>query len=453
MRENLAPAPENGMGRAFLQPAMSTLPATRQKSAMGSNEAIPLDRDSLLQAFESFTHVAGSLETSYLRLQGELARLRHELEVKNEDLSRSLSENKRIKTYLTGLLEDLPCGVLAVDGAFRLRLGNPIARKLLAAAREGGPDWRASIPSSLCSILREIASEAPGAERIWAFDTQDGKKFFAVTCALRSQMDYAEGERVFILRDVTEQKRLEEEREFARRMRALAEMTALLAHEIRNPLGSLELFAGLIKDATKDQAEVSQWAVHMQAGLRALSATVNNVLHFHSMSPSQLAPLNAVELLANTVEFLQPLALQRGMGIEFTPRCLEVLISANAHRLQQVFFNLAINAFRAMPSGKQLKIRVGVEAEQKTGRGSSAMGSGGSRQARIDFEDEGVGIAPRHLEKIFDAGFSTTKSSPGLGLAVCKRVITDHRGALEVKSALAKGTTFSIFLPVLGASS
>lgn len=432
---------------------MPTLPATRQKCSIGpigSNEPIPLDRESLLQAFESFTHVAGSLETSYAKLQGELAMLRHELEVKNQDLARSLAENKRIKTYLAGLLEDLPCGVLAVDGAFRLRFGNPLARKLLIAAPDDSSHSLPLIPESLGSILMEIASEAPGAERIWALDTQEGKKFFAVTCAMRPQAGSADGERVFILRDATEQKRLEEEREFARRMRALAEMTALLAHEIRNPLGSLELFAGLIKDATKDQTEVSQWVVHMQAGLRALSATVNNVLHFHSMSPSQIAPLDAVELLANTVEFLQPLALQRGMGIEFTPGCLEVLIPANAHRLQQVFFNLAINAFRAMPAGKRLKIRVCIEPISQN---SLSERQGSSRKARIDFEDEGVGIAPEHLEKIFDAGFSTIKSSPGLGLAVCKRVIADHRGTLRVKSELGKGTIFSLYLPVLGAHS
>ncbi|MGH9351487.1 MAG: histidine kinase dimerization/phospho-acceptor domain-containing protein, partial [Terriglobia bacterium] len=272
---------------------MPTLPVIRQECSIGSNEPIPLDRESLIQAFESFTHVAGSLETSYLKLQGELAMLRHELEIKNQDLARSLTENKRIKTYLSGLLEDLPCGVLAVDGAFRLRFGNPLARKLLVATPKAGRHSSDSIPDTLCSILKEIASEAPGAERTWALETQEGKKFFAVTCAMRSQASDAEGETVFILRDATEQKRLEEEREFARRMRALAEMTALLAHEIRNPLGSLELFAGLIKDATKDQTEVSQWVVHMQAGLRALSATVNNVLHFHSMAPSQLTPLNA----------------------------------------------------------------------------------------------------------------------------------------------------------------
>lgn len=369
--------------------------------------------------------------------------LRHELEIKNQDLGRSLAENKRIKTYLAGLLEDLPCGVLAVDGRFQLRFGNPLAHKLLAGAPDAGVHSGASIPDNLRSILKEIASEVRGAERIWALETREGKKFFAVTCAMRPQGSDAQGEMVFILRDATEQKRFEEEREFARRMKALAEMTALLAHEIRNPLGSLELFAGLIRDATKDQTEVSQWIVHMQAGLRALSATVNNVLHFHSMAPSQLAPLNAVRLLADTIEFLQPLALQRGMGIEFNADCREVLIPANAHRLQQVFFNLAINAFRAMPAGKRLKIRVGVEPIGQ---------AGGSRRARIDFEDDGVGIAPEHLEKIFDAGFTTMKSSPGLGLAVCKRVTAHHRGTIRVESELGKGTTFSLYLPLLGAN-
>jgi signal transduction histidine kinase len=164
------------------------------------------------------------------------------------------------------------------------------------------------------------------------------------------------------------------------------------------------------------------------------------VLHFHSMPPSRLAPLNVVQLLANTIEFLQPLALQRGMGIEFAPACGEILIPGDAHRLQQVFFNLAINAFRAMLAGKRLKIRAGIERQ------------GNLRKAKIDFEDEGVGIAPENLEKIFDAGFTTVKSSPGLGLAVCRKITAQHKGEIEVGSVPGKGTTFSLYFPVLGAA-
>ena len=398
-----------------------------------------MDRNSLAQAFESFTHVAGSLEHSYTMLQGELARLRRELEVRNRDLARSLAENQRMQAYLASLLEDLPCAVVSVDTDFHLSFANPQASTLVVTKPGESLASGASIPESLRAILKEVVSEPAGAERIWAFQAQEGQKFVAVTCATRPRGCTPGGEWIFILRDVTEQKRLEEEREVSRRMRALAEMTALLAHEIRNPLGSLELFAGLIKEATRDQADVSQWVVHLQAGLRALAATVNNVLHFYSLPPSQLAPLDLVRLLAKTIEFLQPLALQRGMGIEFAPACKEVFIAGDAYRLQQVFFNLAINAFRAMSAGKRLRISALIEERS------------GSRAAKIEFQDEGVGIAPAHIKKLFDPGFTTVKSSPGLGLAVCQRVTAQHKGTIDVHSKLGEGTTFSLYFPVLGA--
>ncbi|HTV56184.1 MAG TPA: ATP-binding protein [Terriglobia bacterium] len=418
---------------------MPILPATRQECSAPAQDSIGLDRNSLAQAFESFTHAAGSLENSYTMLQGELARLRRELEVKNWDLASSLAENQRMQAHLSSLLEDLPCAVLAVDARFHLRFANPRAATLLVSRPGERVASGASIPESLRSILKEVVSEPPGTERIWAFQAHEGSNFIAVTCATRTHGVSAAEEWIFILRDVTEQKRLEAEHESVMRMKALAEMTALLAHEIRNPLGSLELFAGLIKDATRDQAEVSQWIVHLQAGLRALSATVNNVLHFYSVPPSQLAPLDVIRLLAKTVEFLQPLALQRGMGIEFTEAGKECLIAGDAYRLQQVFFNLAINAFRAMSAGKRLKIRATVEQQN------------GSRVARIDFEDEGVGISPADIERVFEAGFTTVKSSPGLGLAVCQRVTSQHKGTIKVRSTQGQGATFSLYFPVLGA--
>lgn len=438
MRKLLDPHAQSGTVRAPVILAMSTLPTTRQEVSGRANEPTRFDRESLAQAFESFTHVAGSLENSYAQLQDEVAKLRRELEIKNLDLAKSLAENRRMRAYLGGILEVLPCGVLSVDGSFRLRFANPQAHELLSC--KTGRDFESAlpIPETLRSLLREVAAEPRGTERTWALQAGKDSRFLAVSCVVQSQIAGAGGETVFIVRDVTQEKRFEEEQEFARRMQALAEMTAVLAHEIRNPLGSLELFAGLIRDATKEQEEVSQWIVHMQAGLRALSATVNNVLHFHSMVPSQLKPLNVVKLLADTVEFLQPLALQRGMGIEFNPASKEIPIPADSHRLQQVFFNLTINAFRAMPSGKTLRIRVGV------------LQHNGCPTARIDFEDEGVGISMDHLEKIYDPGFSTVKSSPGLGLAVCKRVMGQHRGEIRVESEIGKGTTFSLYLPVLG---
>ncbi len=394
---------------------------------------------SLAQAFEAFVHVAGSLEQSYGHLQSEVARLRQELENKNRDLARSLAENQRMRRYLGRILAGLPCGVLVVDRDLRLCFANPEADRMLRANPSDQIEFSTPIPVSLQRVLAEIIFDDPGAERVWMLEAPEGPRSIGVSCALLTENAAAREELVFILRDTTEQKRLQMEREKARRMQALAEMTALLAHEIRNPLGSLELFTGLIAEATGEQPEVSQWVVHLQAGLRALSATVNNVLQFHSQAPLQTIMVNLTRLLDDTLQFLQPLALQQAMGIEFSKPAEEIWLRADPHRLQQVFFNLASNAFRAMSPGGKLRVRVAAEPQQ----------SGGL--ARVEFEDEGVGIAPENIEKIFQAGYSSNAVHPGLGLAVCKTVVEQHQGSISVASIVGKGTTFTIGLPLLAA--
>jgi len=287
--------------------------------------------------------------------------------------------------------------------------------------------------------LERTIAENSETEKTWRQEGPEGCRFIGVTCTALAENTELREVFVFILRDVTEQKRLEEKQEFARRIQALAEMTALLAHEIRNPLGSLELFIGLIKQATLDQPEVAAWVVHVQAGLRALSATVNNVLHFYAQAGTQTVSVDIVKLVGATVEFLQPLALQRSMGVVFVDPGAAVLVNADPHRLQQVFFNLAINGFRAMSAGGLLTVRIGSERQ------------GPNASVEIDFEDQGVGIASSNLGRIFEPGFTTNRGSPGLGLAVCQKVVVEHGGTLRVRSELGKGTTFTLALPMAGA--
>jgi len=102
-----------------------------------------------------------------------------------------------------------------------------------------------------------------------------------------------------------------------------------------------------------------------------------------------------------------------------------------------VFFNLSLNAFRAMPAGGVLKTRLRwADLEDLN-------------DVRIEFEDTGRGIAPEHREKMFEAGFTTHAGNPGLGLAVCRTVIEQHRGSILVSSEPGKGTIFSLILPRL----
>ena len=98
----------------------------------------------------------------------------------------------------------------------------------------------------------------------------------------RQRVNERYGDTIWIIRDITEQKRLASERESARSLRALAEVAAVLSHEIRNPLGSMELFAGLLADATAQMPETRQWVTHLQAGLRTLSSAKQGRGQLHS---------------------------------------------------------------------------------------------------------------------------------------------------------------------------
>jgi signal transduction histidine kinase len=414
------------------------IPHRKERPLLISHDATA--KRSLARAFQTFTHAADSLEKSYGQLQAEVLRLRFELERTNRDLATSLQENDRMRRYLSRILQGLPCGVLVVDRRGGFRMVNPEARRLLQLAFGEASDATGLVPETLRKSLEELRVDSAQIEREWLLETSEGTRTIGLACAVlgEGEGEGSESESVFLLRDITEEKRLAVERETLRRRESLAEMATLLAHEIRNPLGSLELFAGLLADAASQQSDLRRWTDHIQAGLRSLSATVNNVLQFHSQPAPQLSAINLGRLMRESVEFLRPLARQAGLRIDLQNSLGELEIPADAHRLQQVFFNLALNAFRAMSVGGTLSVRIGWADLNRLD------------EVRIDFEDMGRGIAPEHVQKIFEPGFTTQPGNPGLGLAVCRTVIEQHGGSISVTSEPGKGATFSLILPRVG---
>ncbi len=389
---------------------------------------VPLDEGSLTRAFASFTEAAASLERSYVQLQAEVARLRHELEDTNRDLASSLEENHRIRQHLNRILQGLPCGVLVREADGRVSVANPETERLL------GTDCASALPG----WIRDLLDRTKGSRS--ELEYRCGSPAAEWITVRRAQLSAEEGgSSIFILQDVSELKRLELEHEELSRRQALAEMSSLLAHEIRNPLGSLELFAGLLAESDLE-AEERDWVGHLQAGLRTLAATVNNVLHFHSQPSPGLAPTDLGQWLRSTYDFLRPLAQRAQVRMELRQELDGVLVAADRHRLEQVLLNLALNGFRFMPDGGVLEIRGGVSSQA------------GEARAAVEISDSGPGIAVEDRERVFLPGFSTCAGSPGLGLAVCKTIMEQHGGAITVTSRAGLGTTFKLEFPLSGAN-
>jgi two-component system, sensor histidine kinase FlrB len=390
----------------------------------------------LLKAFRSFAEAADSLERSYGMLRSEVARLHGELEQSNAGLASSLEENRQMTEHLDRILDGLPCGVLVADSDGVISRLNPEGRRLLGpsfakclAASEAGIALKTplAVPGELLELLRQARSE-PGEQEWCLCDGRGAERWLAVRHA---SVNDGEAVSIFILRDVSDAKRLVQERDKLRREQALAEMSAILAHEIRNPLGSLELFAGLLAGAGLSR-ECRQWVEHVQAGLRTLAATVNNVLHFHSLPVPQRVPIDLGELLDWAGGFLAPMARQARVELCLRNRLQGAILAADRHRLEQVLLNLVLNALRAMPGGGWVEI-CGQRVRQPDGMA-----------AVISVSDTGPGVDAEHEEKIFAPGFSTRAGSPGPGLAVCRKIVEQHGGWLAAGNRPGAGASFTL---------
>lgn len=230
----------------------------------------------------------------------------------------------------------------------------------------------------------------------------------------------------------TKDAELQAERETARRVQALADMSGVLAHEIRNPLASMELFAGLLLECGGLSPEAHDWAAQMQAGIRTLAATVNNVLQLHADREIAKSRVHLANVLAMSLEFLEPVARQHGVELLLNAP-VDLQIDADPHRVQQIILNLAMNAFRAMPSGGHLHVSASLLDRTR---------------AEVRVTDDGRGIPAEHLPKIFDTGFTTRPGSVGLGLAVCRKLMEQHGGSIRAESAPDKGATFILEFPL-----
>ena len=392
-------------------------------------------KGALTEAFNAFMATAGRMEASYSQLQGEVARLRRELEERNVALTSSLAENKKIRAALQRILDSLPCGVIVIDGNDGVILTNPEAGRLLGIPTES-VSLLEQLPVHLQLVLK--AAIARDDEHEVTLENEDAPRALSVRrTALHSEPSETEAvgldQFVLILRDVTARKEAEQQREASRNMLALGEMAAVLAHEIRNPLGSMELWTSVL-DKQPEMGEEGKLCVeHLQAGIRSLSATVNNVLQFHGHGSANHVPLKLKTVLQNGIGFIRPLAEQAGIRVAIHSELENTEILGDPNGLQQVILNLAVNAFRHTSMGGSLTISAQVQGKFTV----------------VDFADSGEGIAERDLPKIFNAGFSGSNRRPGLGLTICQRIMQQHKGVIRVQSRVCKGTTFSLEIPVL----
>lgn len=395
----------------------------------------------LADAFSEFISASTLLEGSYRQLQQEVGHLGTELAERNTALTRSLGENEAMRGALQQIIDSMPCGVLVLDTAAKVVTINPEGRELLqlrgAAVRTlrdvaavSRVDLEMLVEGGEDEIEHEICL-ARGETKRWLAISH--RRLSGGSLQMSGNAEKRGLESMWILRDVTANKEAEQEREAARSAMALAEVSAILAHEIRNPLASMELFAGLLME---DREQTSLWVSHLRAGIRLLSATVNNVLSLHGGISAHMGPIELSGCVREGVEFVRPIAEQAGVALSFLGD-EELTIQGNENQLRQVLLNLICNAIRHTAAGGAVAV---------TTRGASKAGR---LQAVVAVSDTGCGISEQEIGRVFEAGFSAQGQTPGLGLAVCKRLVEGHGGEIRVSSRVHCGSRFELEFPTL----
>ena len=406
-----------------------------------SMPAPPIAENHLADAFAAFIGAANRLEDSHRQLHGEVTELRRQLEERNRALAASVAQNERMRLALRQIVDALPCGVAVVEArGEEIMLLNPEARRLLRV-----PDtveWN-DLPLCLRTSVEALGREPweQGYEQEVAMDSGGRKSCLAIRYnRMTNPSSMTKGASsclVLIINDVTARKMAEGEREKSRNVVALGEMATVLAHEIRNPLGSLELLTGCLAGDPGLSDESQRCVQHLRAGVRLLSATVNNVLCFHNPGTQQMSAIELGSVLKGSVEFIRPLAQQKDVHLTLRETLNGTQIAGDANGLRQLILNLTCNALRHTKAGGKISISAELEIRPS------------ERVAVVEVADTGSGIREEDLPHIFEAGFSTTGQTPGLGLAVCQRVVQQHGGTVRASSQIGRGTIFRMEFPAL----
>lgn len=373
------------------------------------------DVQALMKAFEEFTRTTRTMEEAYRLLQERLQALDKELADKNRELAVA-------SDYLNSILESISDGVIAVDNSGRITAFNQAASQILGFPPEDviGCPFRDI-------FRREFA--VPAGRHVMELRTKDDR---TVTVSERdSSLSDREGRRigtVKVFQDLTEIRELRSRMRRKERLAAIGEMAAIVAHEIRNPLGGISGFASLLARDLKTDEPRLRLVEKILQGTRDLERLVEGLLEYTRPIQLRLRWTNCADQVDAATGFIE----LNSRPIQITnevPRDLHIM--ADPDRLRQVFLNILLNAVESISQAGEIRIYAEVDTQH----------------VRILFADTGCGMTPEQMERVFSPFYTTKEKGTGLGLAVAAKIVEAHSGTLSVTSKPGEGSTFCVCIP------
>ncbi|MEJ2729234.1 MAG: ATP-binding protein [Deltaproteobacteria bacterium] len=361
-------------------------------------------------------------------------------------LNTDSTDTPALNGYLPHILESIPTGIIALDNQGRIVIFNRTAERItgFAAERVLGMAFegvfKAEYFQNSAGNLEDILKIKKTTEikTKWSPDQRGDLHLNIAISPVTAQPEGKIGT-VLSLTDVTRMQNLETQANRTGRLTAMGEMAVRIAHEIRNPLGSIELFSTMLMDDLKEYDDLKALAEHISSGVKSINSIVSNLLLF--VRPDQQIDrqvLDIHEALKDSLFFAGHL-FDAHDGIEVLTDLSDenLFVRGDLELLKQVFLNLILNAIQAMSAGGQLHIS-----------SHKIRGQQGTDWAEVHLCDTGCGIEQTDIQKIFDPFFTTRKKGTGLGLTIAHNIIKMHGGNIDVNSHGAQGTQCILSLPL-----
>jgi len=339
------------------------------------------------------------------------------------------------EAFAAEMVSSLPLGLFASNPLGRIVIANAAAEELFGMECKSlsGLPLKTLGKSDWATILADLELGAPVLEREIHLALPEGAgRPVSVSASRIINEDQLFLGHLFIMRDLTEIRGLQQQLRRSERLSALGNLAAGVAHEVRNPLSSIKGFATFLLGKLEKENDANAAKMLIQE-VERLNRVVSGLLEFARPDDIQLAPLALAPLVEHALNLCASDIANKDIAVCVTSNPALPLIAADADKLTQALLNLFLNAIQAMDKGGRLDI--------------SSCRDQGTGNVLLRIADTGKGIATESLSTIFDPYVTSRASGTGLGLAIVHRIVEQHNGVIRAESELGRGSVFFVYLP------
>ena len=349
---------------------------------------------------------------------------------------------EHLQEFFFAMIESLPGGILLADRQGNLLAVNQKAAQLLdlgGSSLQNKTCW--GLLAQKFGLTHELAALGLSGGRLLC-ETQALNGGTEKRCILISRNDlqspFLHVAGFFLsLEDVTFPALMEMHLDRSKRFAAMQEMAEAMSQELKNPLGSLELYASILRRELAGDPDNERVAARMLGAVRTMHHLLDNFVTFSGFPLPRMEKLDMVAVLKKSMETLREMAGEHGILLDSRIEAKQADLVGDQALLGQLLLNLGRNAIESMPAGGTFSISLRtLPPDREHGL-----------LVEIRVQDQGEGIALENLQRIFDPFFSTKGRSRGLGLAISHAIAEVHHGLIEAESESGRGTTFRVLLP------